>query len=1074
MKRTAPPLTLFQYLKRKILFLSRALDQLEHDLEMGIAKFEEELASAGKSLHKKLSGVKKKKYGDRAFLMQLVELSGVDENTDFKAFICKLTLKPHPNERGYEDVRKDLPDVKERIKRYAKETRELDDLNALFWRKELAYFPQVILPGHIVTVTLYGIFDAGNEDDEEDYMIEEGDARTALGSVTLHSHNIARLCRNNTYHHFDITVPSVATPEKQDETQDKTIEGQKESENKGKADATTPNEVSNVKGKVHAMRLGMLFSLCNPKIAEIQSSMQKENVELLRSIVNEWRKISVLPARITRRVIREIFGTYASYNSEKKDELLSKQKTIQKAMSQEEMLAQLEYQLKLQAEEALKAAAERKQPQEDVCFQRLARSKVYTMYLTRVQFEKLAKDALLDANKSFGIFMEVATTEHTGKFAVNFKEFKNVVRKLAQLQFPSFGRKLATRKFCMEYIRRRSKVYKGWRKINDKRFVPKMPKVIDPRAKALKKARIQNAALYLQRIWKKRRLRMKAINLIRRFIKRKAEWRKAHPLELLESQMSQMAQEEEEEIPPMEDEKRKKKKGCIGKVCSKLGHLILGTKEEEEDDESDSDDDELIEEKDMEGLTPDERTKLTIDTINKCREDKDWDEVVNTILSQMKNEVERDKLRTGTSSTEVLVNWKHTANVMAFHVGLPKMLYQYYSIAAAHGPLEPTKNSKANLEDPNTEVVNTDFLKGIAGVVSLPKFALPDVDPGISSFHFTFWGAVAIAFIYPIYTIKALRQLKAGKLGLDKHGRPVTKFCTKDGLYNFGLNAVNDYLYFGMMVQFVSIFACKIDDLAPQPGESTFKYVKYILMADAKYIRIPNFGANGTISNYSIGYAYPPMECFNPKHPTHIIYMAVCTIAILCFYPLATLLAPNFQFNNKMLDIKFQQSFLIIQNQAELLMVAFSIFYQESWAAVLIPQMVICMTLAFSNWFIQPCLIERLNVFRTGVYSMAAVSCFSSIMYQVLKEGFGGYYCYPKDAQAAKAGAVKCEPFFVSSGISFSILVVGWTIIGLMTFYFYKTRHRKTIIYPKELKSIKVLEDNQSMMKEGEYDDVQV
>ena len=164
----------------------------------------------------------------------------------------------------------------------------------------------------------------------------------------------------------------------------------------------------------------------------------------------------------------------------------------------------------------------------------------------------------------------------------------------------------------------------------------------------------------------------------------------------------------------------------------------------------------------MEGLTPDERTKLTIDTINKCREDKDWDEVVNTILSQMKNEVERDKLRTGTSSTEVLVNWKHTANVMAFHVGLPKMLYQYYSIAAAHGPLEPTKNSKANLEDPNTEVVNTDFLKGIAGVVSLPKFALPDVDPGISSFHFTFWGAVAIAFIYPIYTIKALRQLKAG------------------------------------------------------------------------------------------------------------------------------------------------------------------------------------------------------------------------------------------------------------------------------------------------------------------------
>jgi hypothetical protein len=1070
MKRTAPPLNLFQYLKRKILFLSRALDQLEQNLEMGIAKFEEELASAGKSLHKNLSGSKSKKYGGRAFLMQLVEISGVDTNTMFKAFKCKVTLKPHPNKRGYEEVRKDLPDVKERIQTYVKETRELDDINALFWRKELAYFPQVILPGHLITVTLYGFFDATDDDNVEEEDI--ANTRTTLGSVTFHSHNIARLCRNNTYHHFDIIPPSVAIAKKKDSTVDKKLDDKTEPEKEEQLDVSNPDEFTNDKKKNQAMRLGMLFSLCSPKVAAIQSSMQKKNTELLLSIVNEWRNISVPPARITRRVMREVFGTYASHVVNQV-ELLSKQKGIQKPMSQEEMLAQLEHQLKLQAEQTVNTAAEKKQSKGGVHFQRLSRSKVYTMYLTRGQFEKLANDTLLDANKSSGIFMEVATTEHTGKFAVNFKEFKKVVRKLAKLQFPSFGKRLATRKFCLEYIRRRSTIYKRWRKINDRRLSRKVPKVIDPRAKALEKARIQNAALYLQRIWKKRRLRIKAIALIRRFIKRKAEWRKAHPLELLENQMSQMTQEEEEEIPPMEDDKKRKKKTCI----SKLGHFILGTKEEVEDVDSDSDDEDTIDkEKDMEGLTPDERTKLTIYNINKCREGKNWDAVVDTILSQMKNEVERDTLRLGTSSADVLVNWKHSANVMAFHVALPKMLYQYYSIAAAHGPLEPTKNTRANLEDSTTEMVNTDFLKGIAGVVSLPKFSLPDVDPGISSFHFTFWGAVAIAFMYPIYTIKALRQLKAGKLGLDKHGRPVTKFCTKDGLYNFGLNAVNDYLYFGMMVQFVSIFACKIDDLAPQPGELNFKYVKYILMADAKYIKIPNFGVNGTISNYTVGYAYPPMECFNPKQPAHIMYMAVCTIAILCFYPLATLLAPNFQFNNKMLDIKFHQSFLIVQNQAELLMVAFSIFYQESWAAVLIPQMVICMTLAFSNWFIQPCLIERLNVFRTGVYAMAAVSCFSSIMYQVLKEGFGGIYCYPKDAQAAKAKNVNCEPFLISSGISVGILVVGWLTISLMTLYFYKTRRRKTIIHPKELESIKVLEDDaiadsQSMMKEKEHDE---
>ena len=301
-----------------------------------------------------------------------------------------------------------------------------------------------------------------------------------------------------------------------------------------------------------------------------------------------------------------------------------------------------------------------------------------------------------------------------------------------------------------------------------------------------------------------------------------------------------------------------------------------------------------------------------------------------------------------------------------------------------------------------------------------------------------------MALLYPFYTIKALRQLKAGKLGLDKHGRPVTKFCSKDGLYNFGLNAVNDYLYFGMMVQFVSVFACKIDDLAPQPGDLNFKYVRYILMADTKYVRIPNYGLNGTISNYTVTYEYPPMECFNPKQPTHMVYMVMCTIAILCFYPLATLLAPNFQFNNKMLDIKFEQSFLIIQNQAELLMVAFSIFYQETWQAVLIPQLVICITLATSNWFIQPCLIERLNIFRTGIYSMAASACLSSILYQVLKDGFGGVFCYPNVGKTSRSIESSCAPYFVSSSVAFSFLLCSWIMISLIVLFFYKRRQKKT------------------------------
>ena len=80
MKRTAPPLTLFQYLKRKLMRITRAIDSLEQQIEMSIAKFEEDIKSAGHSIQKKLKLSKHELYGGQAFLVQLVELNGIDEN----------------------------------------------------------------------------------------------------------------------------------------------------------------------------------------------------------------------------------------------------------------------------------------------------------------------------------------------------------------------------------------------------------------------------------------------------------------------------------------------------------------------------------------------------------------------------------------------------------------------------------------------------------------------------------------------------------------------------------------------------------------------------------------------------------------------------------------------------------------------------------------------------------------------------------------------------------------------------------------------------------------------------------
>ena len=105
---------------------------LEQQIEMSIAKFEEDIKSAGHSIQKKLKLSKHELYGGLAFLVQLVELNGIDEYLKYKSFVCDVQLASHPNDRGYEEVRKDLPDVKERIKGYVRETRELNDLEKLF------------------------------------------------------------------------------------------------------------------------------------------------------------------------------------------------------------------------------------------------------------------------------------------------------------------------------------------------------------------------------------------------------------------------------------------------------------------------------------------------------------------------------------------------------------------------------------------------------------------------------------------------------------------------------------------------------------------------------------------------------------------------------------------------------------------------------------------------------------------------------------------------------------------------------------------------------------------------------
>ena len=214
----------------------------------------------------------------------------------------------HPNDRGYEEVRKDLPDVKERIKGYVRETRELNDLEKLFWRKELAYFPQSILKGHIVIITLYGISEDVDDMEGNDNENEAENVRTILGTLELPSYYVAKLCRNNLYESLSFKVPQLHEIPAAEDTK-KTSQpkaGRKYSK------ITEKNMPQLAMNGDKMLRVNMLFSLCSAKVADVQSDVDKSSMERLRSVMFEWRRISLPTIRIVKRIAREVFGSYSS------------------------------------------------------------------------------------------------------------------------------------------------------------------------------------------------------------------------------------------------------------------------------------------------------------------------------------------------------------------------------------------------------------------------------------------------------------------------------------------------------------------------------------------------------------------------------------------------------------------------------------------------------------------------------------------------------------------------------------------------------------------------------------------
>ena len=119
--------------------------------------------------------------------------------------------------------------------------------------------------------------------------------------------------------------------------------------------------------------------------------------------------------------------------------------------------------------------------------------------------------------------------------------------------------------------------------------------------------------------------------------------------------------------------------------------------------------------------------------------------------------------------------------------------------------------------------------------------------------------------------------------------------------------------------------------------------------------------------------ADPSVECFSLDSLAHYIYMLAAGIAIVLFYPLATMLIPTFQFMNKGLDIKFDASFITLEKQSDLFVAILSTFYADlNTLFVLIAKALICIVLAGYNYKSKPCLVSYMNPAKTILYVVFA------------------------------------------------------------------------------------------------------
>lgn len=206
-----------------------------------------------------------------------------------------------------------------------------------------------------------------------------------------------------------------------------------------------------------------------------------------------------------------------------------------------------------------------------------------------------------------------------------------------------------------------------------------------------------------------------------------------------------------------------------------------------------------------------------------------------------------------------------------------------------------------------------------------------------SSFLSFFWGSFVVALVFPVYALPGIRMSKKGTLGADKNDptKPA-KLMSAMGMYTKGLSVLASSVYMSVVKTLVGVVACDYTDAT-----------KPTLLSDGD------------------------IECWAGLH---VALCCAALLAIATYFPAATFLFPQFQFNSRGLDIKYDTSYVVFVAQAKLFLAGVLMFFPAAGdlTVVLLASAAVCAVLAVVTATSSPCLVQRVNIWRSVSFGTAA------------------------------------------------------------------------------------------------------